>query len=262
MTLQETAKAIRKTVLSMVFKAQSSHIGSNLSCIDILTAIFDFADKDRDELIVSKGWTAAAVYALDAAYGLIPQADLLTFNQEGSKYIGLIEPIGIFGCKVGSGSMGNGFPMAVGQALAFQQEKQTLENPKMKMVYVLMSDGEQDCGTTWESALIAKHHMLNNLVVFVDVNDFQAMGRTDEVLKIDLPAMWKATGWNVFEIDGHSFPALNHVLETGRLASPTVVLCKTTKGKGVSFMESRIEWHYRNIPADLYKQAMDELCAA
>lgn len=265
MTLQDTAQEIRKIVLDMIFAAQSSHIGSNFSVIEILTAIFSFADKDRDELVVSKGWCAATVYALNAHHGVIPKEDLLTFNKEGSKYIGLIEPIGIFGCKVGSGSMGHGLPMAVGIAIAKMKESNDsyIEEFNVRaspsMVYVVMSDGEMDCGTTWESALIAKHHMLNNLVVFVDVNKWQAMGRTDDVLKIDLPAMWKATGWNVFEIDGHSFPALNHVLETGKLASPTVVLCDTTKGKGVSFMEDQLAWHYRNIPEDLYQKAMAEL---
>lgn len=259
MALQDTARQMRRTVLDMVYRAQSSHIGSNFSVIEILTAIFAFADKERDELVVSKGWCAATVYALNAFCGEIPNTDLLTFNKEGSKYIGLIEPIDIFGCMVGSGSMGHGMPMAVGKALAFHMEPRTIEDPTPNMVYVVMSDGEMNCGTTWESALIAKHHMLNNLVVFVDVNSWQAMGRTDEVLKINLPAMWKATGWNVFEIDGHSFPALNHVLETGRLASPTVVLCHTTKGKGVSFMENSLEWHYRNIPEDLYKKALAEL---
>lgn len=267
MTLQDTVKEIRKTVLDMVFTAQSSHIGSNLSVIEILTAIFAFADKKRDELVVSKGWAAATVYALNAYHDLIPKEDLLTFNKEGSKYIGLIEPIGIFGCKVGSGSMGHGLPMAVGMALAnkrklsnyvaFEEGDNFYAGP---MVYVVMSDGEQDCGTTWESALIAKHHMLNNLMVFVDCNGWQAMGRTKDVLdQGDLHDKWRAFGWNVFEVDGHDFSQLNHVLETGRLASPTVVLCNTIKGKGVSFMEDKLEWHYRNIPEDLYKKALAEL---
>lgn len=260
MSLQETAKEIRKSVLSMIFRAQSSHIGSNLSCIEVLTAIFAFADKDRDELVVSKGWAAASVYALDAHHEIIPKEDLFTFNQEGSKYIGLIEPIGIFGCKVGSGSMGHGLPMAIGHALAFQKEKLTLDNPAMRMVYVVMSDGEMDCGTTWESALIAKHHMLNNLMVFVDVNGWQAMGKTTDVLdQGSLAQKWSAFGWNVFEIDGHSFPALNHALETGRLASPTVVLCYTTKGKGVSFMEDKLVYHYKNLSKEEYDLATAEL---
>lgn len=262
MNLPQTAKEIRKTVLSMIFEAQSSHIGSNLSCIDILTAIFAYADFGKDELVVSKGWAAASVYALNAFHHLIPSSVLTTFNKEGSKYIGLIEPIGIFGCKVGSGSMGHGLPMAVGLAMAHQFEPKTMENPSTRMVYTVMSDGEMNCGTTWESALIAKHHMLNNLIVFVDVNDWQAMGKTKDVLEIDLYEMWRATGWNVFEIDGHDFGHLQHIMETGRLASPTVVLCNTVKGKGVSFMEDKLEWHYKNIPEDLYIQAIDELCAA
>lgn len=266
MTLTETAKEIRKTVLNMVYAAQSSHIGSNLSVIDILTAIFALSDKTRDELVVSKGWCAASVYALNAHHGLIPEKDLLTFNKEGSPYIGLIEPIGIFGCRVGSGSMGHGLPMAVGIALAKLKEAEGFTEFGSKvppaMVYVVMSDGELDCGTTWESALIAKHHGLKNLVVFVDMNSWQAMGKTEDVLKVDAYEMFRAAGWNVFEVDGHDFGHLEHVMKTGALASPTVVLCSTIKGKGISEMEDKLEWHYRNIPEDVYKRAMDELCAA
>lgn len=249
MNYAEKAKQIRRTVLNMVYAAQSSHIGSCFSAVEILCAIYDKADFAKDELVVSKGWCAALVYALNAYHGLIPQKDLLTFNQEGSKYIGLIEPIGGFGCNVGTGSMGNGLPMALGFAMA----------DRTKKVSVLMSDGEMNSGTTWESAFIAKHHMLKNLIVFVDCNKWQAMGRTDDVLKIDLPAMWKACGWNVFEIDGHDFAALEHVIDTGPLASPTVVLCNTIKGKGVSFMEDQLKYHYKNLSKEEYDIACAEL---
>ena len=160
--LPQISKEIRKTTLNMVYSAQSSHIGSNFSAIDILTTIFSKANLDKDELVVSKGWCAASVYALNAYFKKIPESDLLTFNQEGSKYIGLIEPIGIFGCRVGSGSMGHGLPMALGIALAHKRESPPEFHYFGPRVFVVMSDGEMNCGTTWESALIAQHHNLNN----------------------------------------------------------------------------------------------------
>ncbi len=243
------ARQIRRTVLGMVHAAQSSHIGSNFSCIDILSAIYDKVDFEHDELVVSKGWAAASVYALNAFHGLIPPSDLLTFNKEGSKYLGLIEPIGVFGCNVGSGSMGHGLCMALGFAFTG------------KRTIVVMSDGEMDCGTTWECALIAKHHMLNNLLVFVDRNKIQALGNTEDVLRLEpLAQKWTAFGWNVFEINGHEEGAINHVLDTGYLASPSIVICDTIKGKGVKeFEENGLLYHYKNLSDEVYQSALAQL---
>lgn len=254
-TYTRKANEIRKTVLRMIHNAGSSHIGSCFSVIDILSVLYDKVDFNIDKLVVSKGWSAAAVYAFNAYHGLIPKEDLETFNKDGSKYIGLIEPIGIFGCEVGSGSMGHGLPMAVGQALA---KKRLGDAGK---VYVVMSDGEMDCGTTWESAMIAAHHKLDNLVVIVDVNGWQAMGRTEDVLNLEsLGAKWNAFGWNVFRPDGHDYQGIENAifnsLDTGE---PKVVLARTTKGKGVSFMEDKLEWHYRNVDDESYRKALDEL---
>ncbi len=261
----QIAQDARRKVLDMVFAAQTSHIGSNFSVIDILTVLYEKAKlnpwEERDRIILSKGWAAASLYYFLARHNIIPKEDLETYCKPGSKYIGLAEPT-IKGIEAAGGSMGHGMPMGIGMALAFKKDSPPEFHYLGSKVYVVMSDGEMNCGTTWESAMIAKHHNLNNLIVFVDVNGWQAMGRTSEILNQgDLHDKWRAFGWNVFEIDGHDYGHLEHVIDTGPLVSPTVVLCKTTKGKGVSFMEDDIQWHYRNIPEDLYKKAKEELCA-
>lgn len=252
MDYAEIAKEIRKTVLGMIYDAQSSHIGSCLSVVDILSVLYEKVDFEKDELVVSKGWSAAVVYALNAYHGLIPKEDLKTYNKDGSKYIGLIEPIGCFGCKVGSGSMGHGLPMAVGQALAKKKLGQKGN------IYVVMSDGELACGTTWESSLVAQQYKLDNLYILIDSNGWQAMGKTKEVLQSYFPIMYPRV---VVPVDGHNHFSILNALELAEQDKGVlhVINCLTTKGKGVSFMEDKLEYHYKNISDEEYKLALEEL---
>ena len=257
----KTANEIRKTVLSMIYKAQVSHIGSNFSCIDILTVLYSHANFKTDRLVVSKGWVAASIYALNVKYGLMPQQAIDTFCDGESPYIGLIEPLGVFGAEIAGGSMGLGLPGAVGLALAkkLKGEEGT--------TYVLMSDGEMQCGTTWESALIAAHHKLDNLVVIVDYNKLQAMGKTNEILNINpLCNKWATFGWMVMEIDGHNFSQIEpnikqqiglDLLKQGLRVQdfdqkPWAIIADTVKGKGVSFMENNNLYHYKNLSEEEY----------
>lgn len=260
---KEIAKQARLKVLSMIHKAGTSHIGSNFSCIDIAAVLFSRANidgdlkPDRDRVIFSKGWAAATNYYFLAEKGVIPKADLDTYCMPGSKYLGLVEP-GIRGIEVATGSMGHGLPVGVGMALA---AKRSGENYK---VYVLMSDGEMNCGTTWESALLAAHHNLDNLIVVVDCNGFQAMGTTREVLNTEpLAQKWQAFGWETDELDGHNHKdirdALDFSLDMRR--EPLVIIATTTKGKGVSFMENKLEWHYKNVSDEDFEKAKAELNA-
>lgn len=251
-TYSQKAKEARLAVLDMVYEAQSSHIGSNFSVIDILTVLFDRADLSKDKIILSAGWKASAFYYFLAEKGFIPREELNTYNKENSRLIGLTEP-GVPGVHFAGGSMGMGLPASVGFALS----------KKMKgeegIVYCIMSDGELNSGTTWESALIASHHGLNNLVVFVDKNGFQAMGKTDDILEAGFPNK----GWGVHAIDGHDFNMIEraiYAVQRGQF-SPTCFIANTIKGKGVMFMENENAWHYRNIPDDLYKKAKKYLNA-
>lgn len=245
------AKETRKTVLGMLYRAGTSHIGSNFSCIDLLTVLYEKADFKKDKLVVSKGWVAASVYALGVHHGLMPQEAIDTYCQEDSKFIGLVEPLGYWGCEFAGGSMGYGLPAGVGYALSKKLKGEE------GMVYVLMSDGEMAIGTTWEAALIAGKHNLTNLVVLVDNNGFQAMGKTEDILPANFPVP-DASEWWVQQIDGHNYEAIDHAL-----AHPStynkVLICNTTKGKGVSFMEGDNLWHYAQIKEDDYQKALAEL---
>ncbi len=256
---KKIALEARKKVLEIIYKAQTSHVGSNFSCLDILTVLYDIANidkdlkEDRDRIVVSKGWVAASVYYFLAQKEIIPKEDLETYCKDGSKYIGLVEP-GVKGIEAAGGSMGFGLPFGVGFALAKKIKK---ENGK---AFVLMSDGEMQCGTTWESALIGNHNKLDNLVVIVDFNGLQAMGKVEDILGIEpLKDKWKAFGWEVRKIDGHNLEEIEKSL-TLPSESPVVIIARTIKGKGVSFMENNNEWHYRAPEKYEYDKAMEELC--
>lgn len=243
-TLEQKAKEARLKVLEMVHKAKSSHIGSNFSVIDILTVLFDKVDTEKDKVILSAGWKAASFYYFLSKAGYFPEEWLDTYNQEGSKLIGLTEP-GVPGVLFAGGSMQMGLPAAVGFALS----------KKMKgeegIVYCIMSDGEMAGGMVWESIWIANHHKLNNLVIIVDNNGLQAMGSTRDILNVPFVKT---------SIDGHNYKAirnaLNRAIET---KEAFILVANTTKGKGVSFMENNNLYHYKDLSNEEYQKAKDEL---
>lgn len=258
---KKIALETRKTVLRLIHQAQTSHISSNFSCVDILTVLYNIADidkdlkEDRDRIVISKGWVAATIYVLLAEKGIIPKEDLETYCKEGSNYIGLIEP-NVRGIEAAGGSMGFGLPFGVGFALA-----KKLKNEKGK-VFVLMSDGEMQTGTSWESAMIAAHHKLDNLFVIVDANGLQAMGKVEEILNIEpLKNKWESFGWEVREIDGHNFEDIEKSFIQPPIykEKPVVIIAKTIKGKGVSFMEGVNLYHYKATSDEEYQRALKEL---
>ncbi len=258
---KKTALEVRKTVLRLIYQAQTSHIGSNFSCIDILTVLYNIANinkdlkEDRDRIVISKGWVAATVYTFLAKKGIIPKEDLETYCRNGSKYIGLAEPY-VRGIEAAGGSMGFGLPFGVGFAIA---KKIKREEGK---VFILMGDGEMGIGTTWESALIAAHHKLDNLFVIVDFNGLQAMGKVKEILNVEpLKDKWRAFGWEVKEADGHNFGEIERslTLPPSHEGKPIVIIAKTIKGRGVSFMEGENVWHYKAPSEEEYQRALKEL---
>lgn len=241
------AKDARLKVLDMIYEAQSSHIGSNFSAIDIMAVLFEKIDLDRDRFILSAGWKAAALYYFLWRKGRITEDELNSYCKEGSKFIGLAEPIHP-DIPVAGGSMGLGLPMAVGIALAKKLSNEDGE------VYVLMSDGEIQCGTTWEAINIANQHNLGNLTIIVDKNGLQAMGRTDDILEIRnaeivLPG---------YMVNGHDYEALSMCLmEESRPHNqkPRVIWAKTVKGMGVPAWEDDNMWHYKAPNKDEYEYA-------
>ena len=250
--LNAIAKHARLKVLQLIYKAQTSHIGSNFSCIDILTALFNKIDLNKDVFVLSAGWKAAALYYFLHRAGRITEEQLNSYCQEGSEFIGLAEPI-IPEIKIAGGSMGLGFPGAVGIAMA---KKLRGEEGK---VYVLMSDGELQCGTTWEAGLIAAHHKLDNLVLIVDNNGLQAMGRTKDIIDIPyLDELFSQMDWFTSFGFGHSFEFLLGALDTDT-TRPHVIIANTIKGRGVSFMQDQNIYHYKAPSEEEYTAAVAEL---
>lgn len=272
MSYQQIAKDSRLKVLDLIHKAQTSHIGSNFSCADIMAVLFEKIDLDKDRFVLSAGWKAAILYYHLWRKGRITEEELDSYCQEGSKFIGLAEPV-IPDIKIAGGSMGLGLPGAVGLALAKKLSKEP------GIVVVLMSDGELQIGTFWESMLIAMHHGLDNLYVFVDENGLQAMGKTDDILRFKYGKKGKPKsaaqvidelGPLVWHIDGHDYQKIEETLHwtmVNRIEAnalqltkvPTVVFCKTTKGKGVSFMENNNLYHYKQLSDEEYNKAKKEL---
>jgi transketolase len=250
----ELARRIRRHALTMVHGAKSSHIGTCLSMADILAVLYaevlrvdPAAPRSpvRDRLVVSKGHGAAAMYAVLAERGFFPVDDLKTYCRDGSSLTGHINHH-VPGVDVSTGSLGHGIPIAAGLALAAKRRGAPWRS------YVLLSDGELDEGTTWEAALFAQHHRLDNLVAIVDYNKIQSFGRVSEVLELEpLADKWRAFNWGVIEVDGHDHAALRQALGAVPLIPdrPSVVIAHTVKGKGVPFMEDDLLWHYRS-PSD------------
>lgn len=254
----ELAKQARISALNMVSQANASHIASSLSVIDILSVVYSkFLDTGDNEsnsnvVIVSKGHAAAGVYAILAHTGKISLRLLETYGLDGSTLGGHLTHTGNAGIELSTGSLGHGLPYGLGVAIGFKLKQ---SNQK---TYVIMSDGECDEGTTWESALLASHFTLKNLVVIIDRNGLQSLGTTEDTLALEpLKDKWMSFNWKVKVVDGHSHSQLTEALLLTE--GPTCIIAETTKGKGVSFMEDSVTWHYRPPSNDELKRALIEI---
>ena len=251
-------KQARLKILSMIHNAGTSHIASNFSVIDVATVLYENL-KPKDQVVWSAGWKAATIYYFLAQQGKIPKEDLDKFGKEIDgkiPYLGLAET-NIPGVLCNGGAMGHGLPIACGMALAKKLKGEE------GIVYCIMSDGEMNEGTTWESAMFAAHHKLDNLVVIVDANKWQAMGKTEEVLKVDLMKAFIGFHWPGAEIDGHNFSEIEWALtKPSHDKGPYVVIANTVKGKGVSFMEDHLLYHYKHVDEENYEMAKAELESA
>jgi transketolase len=260
----ELARRIRCHVVRMTHFAKSSHLGSCFSLAEILAVLYAKVLKvdptqagwpDRDRLVISKGHASAALYAVLAESGFFPVNWLATFYQDGGRLPGHVT-YGVPGVEVSTGALGHGLPIACGMALAAKRDALT------HRVFTIISDGECDEGSTWEAALFAPHHKLDNLIVVVDYNKIQSLGSVNEVLALDpLAGKWSAFGWHVVEVDGHNSRELESTFagipfQSGR---PSCIVAHTTKGRGVSFMEDKLLWHYRAPNDEELRQALNEL---
>ncbi|MCA1563424.1 MAG: transketolase [Acidobacteria bacterium] len=258
------ARRIRAHSLRMTHSARSSHIGGALSMADLLAALYGRVLRvdagrpnwpERDRFVLSKGHACASLYATLAETGFIPVETLSTFYTDGTTLAGHVTT-GAAGVEVSTGSLGHGLPLACGMALALARD----ESPSR--VFALLSDGECDEGSTWEAALFGGHHQLTNLIAIIDYNKIQSLGHVADVMALEpFGAKWSAFGWAVAEIDGHDIDAIVRTLETVPLEQhkPTCVIAHTVKGRGVSFMEGLLTYHYKPPSDDELARALDEL---
>jgi transketolase len=263
-TTQELAKKVRLHVLRMTSRGGSSHVGAAFSIADILAVLYgggmrhDPANPkwaDRDRFILSKGHAGAAVYATLAEVGYFPVDMLNRHYQDGSVLSGHVSHKGIPGVELSTGSLGHGLGVGTGMVKALKMAGSS------SRAFVLLSDGECDEGTIWEAALFAQHHRLDNLVAIVDFNKIQSLAPVAETLALEpFRQKWESFNWNVVEVDGHDHAALAAVFQQ-RAANdrPTVVIAHTVKGKGVSFMENTVLWHYRTARGEEFDRALAEL---
>ena len=246
--------------------AKAAHIGSSLSVIDILAVLYakvarispdSLDDPDRDVVIVSKGHAAAGLYAVLAHAGFFPPDWLDGYCSDGGPLGGHVTKGRVPGVELSTGSLGHGLPFGTGIALGRRRKGVTGH------VYVVMSDGELDEGSNWEAALLAAHHELANVTVIIDRNGIQSLGSTEKTVRLEpLAAKWEAFGWTSIDVDGHDHRALEEALRRPHVAGrPTVVVAHTLKGKGVSFMEGLVLWHYRPPSGEALDAALAELGA-
>lgn len=266
-SLEKKAVEVKKLILKISHKAQVGHIGSALSIADILTVLyFEILKVNpknprwplRDRFILSKGHAVAALYSTLFLKGFLSEKTLFSYCQNKG-LLGEHPEHTVFGVELTTGSLGHGLSVGVGMALTAKIERTTYKT------FVLLSDAECNEGEVWQAALTASHHKLNNLTAIIDYNKVQALGTTKEVLNLEpFSAKWKAFGWNVLEVDGHDIAQMLKTFaelkaKSSKLKAPTVIIAHTIRGKGVSFMENKIEWHYFTTTKEQYEQAIKEI---
>lgn len=264
MNSEELAWKIRRHAIDMVHSAHASHIGGVLSSADIVAVLyadiakFDVSNPDwenRDRIVLSKGHSGVVVYSALAECGFFSVSELDTYGQNGSKFSCHVLHKGVPGVEVSTGSLGHGVCMACGMALNGK-----LKNKEYR-VYAIVGDGECNEGSLWETVMFAAHNKLDNFTIVVDRNRMQAMGFCDDIINMEpISERWEAFGWHVIDVnDGNDHEMLRQAFNEESQGKPKVIICRTIKGKGVSFMENQLLWHYRDPQGEYYYQAVKEI---
>jgi transketolase len=258
------ATFLRAHAIRMITAAKASHLGSCLSIADLLANLYGGFLRvnpdlpgwvDRDRLFLSKGHAAAILYAALAKKGFFPVEELQQYCKEGARLTGHVTT-GVPGVEFSTGSLGHALPVGCGVALAAKRED------KRSRTIVILSDGELDEGSNWEAILFAAHHELDNLIAIVDFNKIQSFGAVEQVLRLEpLADKWRSFGWSVQEINGHDHGQIANALSSLPFSPgmPNVIIAHTVKGKGVSFMEGELAWHYKSPTMEQAEAALREL---
>ncbi len=259
-----SCRQIRRIILDQSKRAHVGHIGSALSIADIIAALYmnvlhipDPDDMDRDRFVLSKGHAALALYAALHLKGWLTEEILNTYCADGT-LLGVHPEHALRGVDFSTGSLGHGLPMGAGAALAARLQHST------RRVFVLLSDAECNEGSLWEAVMFASHHRLSNLIAIIDLNGQQALGYTDQVLSLTpMGQRWRAFDWDVHEVDGHNVEAMTETITGLDTTSglPHVLIAHTVFGKGVSYMERQIKWHYWPMSDEDYLQALKDIGA-
>lgn len=265
LNLKKIAKRIRRDIIEEVYSAQSGHPGGALSCTDILTALYfnqmninpeKMDDENRDRFVLSKGHASAALYATLAERGYFSKDELKNFRKIGERLQGHPDMKHIPGVDMSAGSLGQGLSVANGMALSSKMDERGFR------VYCLLGDGEIEEGQVWEAAMTSVHYKLDNLCVIVDNNRLQIDGSIEEVMSVyPIKEKFESFGFEVFEVDGNDIDSLITVFQKAKTVKgkPTAIVAKTTKGKGVSFMENQVGWHGKAPSEEQYLEAMKEV---
>ncbi len=263
--LKSVAKTVRGDIVSMLTESRSGHPGGSLSAADILTTLFfsemninpeDPKDENRDRFVLSKGHAAPVLYSVLARRGYFPVEELNTLRKIGSRLQGHPSMRYLPGIDMSTGSLGQGISASVGMALAGK-----IDNKDYR-VYTLLGDGELEEGQVWEASMSASHYKLDNLTAFIDFNGLQIDGDITKVMNPSpIDEKFKAFGWNVLVIDGHNIEQILDSIEKAKecKGKPTVIVCNTIKGKGVSFMENQAAWHGTAPSKEQCEQALAEI---
>jgi transketolase len=258
--LKQKAVNIRKNILKIANSSKGPHTGTALSCVDILSILYfkylnipSFEDENRDIFIMSKGHGAMALYSTLFEKEYLSKEDFFTYYQDNGKLPAHLDKDTNKAIEVSSGSLGHGLPQALG--FAYSKKLKGLDSN----VYVLMGDGETQEGSIWEAAMLAPKMKLDNLTVFIDRNNLQGYGRPSELVCFEsIDDKFKSFNWDVYRVNGHDFESLDKAISANR-DKPKVIICDTIKGKGVSFMEDEMKWHYYIVTDELMNQGIEEL---
>tara|TARA_Y100001949_G_C15935706_1_gene307796 strand:- start:12 stop:848 length:837 start_codon:yes stop_codon:yes gene_type:complete len=263
--LQQISKKIRKHIVKMVFDSKSSHIGSALSIVEILVTLYYnilnidtkiesyYNRSDRDRFILSKAHGSAALYAVLAERGVFPLDVLEKYYSNDGILPGHLDRTSVPGIEFSAGALGHGFAAAIGMSISYTQNKNS------GRIFVLIGDGECNEGSIWEGAMLAAHLKLKNLTAIIDYNKIQSFGRTNDVINQEpIIDKWKAFGWDVIEVNGHDFNELITAFNASQ-DKPKIIISHTVKGKGISFMEDKLEWHYKSPDQEQLEIALKEI---
>jgi transketolase len=255
-SLLEKSWKIKKRFLEMYQRANAGHIGCSLSCAEILTYLRFGWMEDQDELILSKGHAAAALYSTWAEYGIISEEEILTFYKNGT-YLAAHPPAGkIKGIPFATGSLGHGLSIAAGLGMAAKLKKSD------KKIFCVTSDGELNEGSIWEAALFIAHHNLQNTFWLIDRNNLQGFGRTEDIMKMNpLDDKLKAFGFEVAEADGHDFLSIDKARQQHKGTKPLAIICHTVKGNAVEYFQDTVGCHYLPMKNDQFQLANDDIDA-